>query len=152
MRKRFLLAGIAVAIGVAAIAIVALVVFRGSGHPTLSTVSDEQLARVGIRLVKPVGGPVIGPARAESAAVAQFHGKAREAVLATVSAPRGPLVDGCLCWVVSVLPRVRTEQVGGVQESPTLVAIEYLVVFVNARTGTFVFATASYGPAPPTPR
>jgi len=134
--KRAFVTGVAVAVGLGAW--LGTVTHR-TGPPTLATVSATTLANRGIELVWPVGIAVVSPARADAAALRQFQGTVRETVLATIRSHESPMLDGCLCWVVSIRPANPRSLVAPPGESPRPATIEYLLVFVDARTERFVF-------------
>jgi len=119
----------------------------GTTQPRMATVSAKSLASRGIALVLPQGAARISRARADAAALRQFEGTVRETVLATVVSPNGPVLDGCLCWVVSIRPANPKSFIGhGESQKPI---VEYLLVFVDARTGRFVYGAEANSVAAP---
>ncbi len=112
--------------------------------PTLSAVSPQTLDARGIVLLAPVGTPSVTEADATTTALANFPGTATEAVLAAVDAPDGPILDGCLCWVISVNPDAPMGEVAGPGESPRPATREYLLVFVDAETGLYRYGAEAY--------
>ena len=107
--------------------------------PTLSAVSPQTLADRGIVLTAPTGSPAVAEADATNTALANFPGTATEAVLATVESPGVPMLVGCLCWVISVNPDAPIGDVAGPGESPRPATREYLLVFVDATTGEYLY-------------
>lgn len=138
--KRLFAAGALVAVGLGAWL---GTVNNGAGPPTLATVSATALASQGIELLVPQGQVRVSRARADSAALDQFAGTVLESVLATVRSPGGPILDGCLCWVVSIRPTNPKSFVAPPGESPRPATVDWLLVFVDARTGRFVFGAES---------
>lgn len=115
-----------------------------SAGPSLGAVSAQTLAAGGITLSNPVASAAVSKDAAIQAAQAQFAGaQVREAVLAQVRDDHQvPVVDK-LCWAVSLVPPAGTGSAGPAG-SASLPA-SYLVVFVDAQTGSFVFGTAGNG-------
>jgi hypothetical protein len=114
---------------------------RSPAGPSLSAVSAQTLAAGGITLSNPTVSATVNKAAAVGVAQNQFPGaQVREAVLAQVRDDhQAPPLDR-LCWIVSLVPPAGVGSVGpsGNTSSPA----SYLLVFIDARTGAFVFGIA----------
>lgn len=107
----------------------------------MRTVAIKQLARHGVTLKEPEAGVAvrISLEEAEEAASAHFGGaKVRETALEwAMTSHRFPPIR-CLCYAVSLEPGSLVGSEGG-PGAPHMKA-SYLVAFVDANTGEFVFA------------
>jgi hypothetical protein len=115
-----------------------------SAGPSLDSVSAQTLAAGGITLSSPVASAAVSKDAALQRAQSQFAGaQVREAVLAQVRDDHQvPVVDK-LCWAVSLAPPAGTGSTG--PPGSTSRPASYLVVFIDAQTGAFVFGTAGNG-------
>ena len=69
-------------------------------------------------------------------------GGVRETVLAIVESPNRPIVNGKLCWVVSLaLNGMTFASSGPPGRSGAVGRPSYLLVFIDAQSGQFLFAT-----------
>lgn len=125
-------------VGVGAMCAKAVVASRPTGAdvPTLSAVSATTLrSDFGIVLHAPSDGPRLGRSDALAAVVGSPGERAspyrvRESVLASVGSSHIRHLDGCLCWVISMVPAT-----GTFSQARQLVHVRYMLTFVDARTG-----------------
>lgn len=113
---------------------------------SMQSVSAAQLGAAHLHLVRPNSGAAVSRGQAEQTARAAFPmaGAVREAQLAFLDSPNYPSYTGKLYWVVSLElngldfpssgPPPRGHKVAHAQPS-------YLLVFIDADTGKFVFAS-----------
>jgi hypothetical protein len=103
----------------------------------LSSVSATVLAQAGIRLQPPTSSAAVSQEAAEQAALRSVPGRAvREAVLADFSNTHTVPPINTLAWAVSLTVPPRIASSGPRGHSPTKPL--YLLVFIDARTGTFI--------------
>ncbi len=132
--------------GLAASTIAAGITARGfaSGpSPALSSVTTRTLLADNVTLSPPLGDPTVSRTAAATVATAAFPGAAvREEVLARVRNTHlsPPLDDSC--WVVSIMPAggIWSPSAGG--PGGKRMRGTYFLVFVDASTGRFIYATS----------
>ncbi len=110
----------------------------------LSSVSSTALARTGIRLQPPTSSAVVSREAAERAAVQAVPGRTiQETVLADFSNTHAVPPINTLVWAISltVPPGSRMTSAGPPPGHPEIERT-YQVVFIDARTGTFIMATS----------
>jgi hypothetical protein len=110
---------------------------------TLQSVTADVLAGGGLTLESPSGGPNVSREAAEKVLAPAFPGALiKEGVLATVDNPRVPGVNGCLCWVFSVVPKGGIWSVGA---KGARIPLAYDLEFVDAHSGEWIFGTRGTG-------
>lgn len=116
-----------------------------SGTVALTTVSAATLAANGITLQAPQAGT--SPAVSESSAAATAsnavyaNSSVREQVLASLTDTTVPGMTSRMVWAVSVMPPGGIHSVGGPAGSAQQ-AQSYMIVFVDATTGAFLYANS----------
>lgn len=141
-------------------AIVALTAFAVSGFstgesqilptgttagPGLATVSAATLAAEGVTLAFPTTDAAVSGAKAEAVAENSVipNSTVREKVLANLTDTTVPGMTNRLVWVVSVMPPGGVWATGGgVPGITERQAGTYMVVFVDAMTGQFLYAAS----------
>lgn len=120
---------------------VSITALAAPAPPTLTTVTTQTLAASGVTLGVPEVPATVSRDAAIQVATAALPGsQSREVVLAQVHNDHlAPVLDR-LAWVVSIMPP------GGIYSSsarPGGQALQgsYLLVFVDAQTGAFIYAT-----------
>lgn len=142
-RRRTLVATgsfVAIALGLTAWGIVGSGVGATSGGPSLEAVSSSALAQEGIQLQPPTSTAAVTQAAAENAAVAALPGSTvRQSVLAEFTDSNHVPVISALAWAVSLSPPTGFDgpSVGPAGGGPGTAA-GYVVVFINAQTGTML--------------
>ncbi len=108
---------------------------------SLETVPSQRLAAEKLELRAPSRAANVSKSRAEFLARSYFPGSdVRESALAAVRDPNVPVVNGRLCWVVSLsLPGGIYHPSAGPRGNTMRLPASYLLVFVDADTGDFVF-------------
>ncbi len=106
----------------------------------LSSVSAAALAQAGIRLQPPTSPAVVSQEAAGQAAVRSMPGReVRESVLADFTNIHAVPPISTLAWAVSLTVPSRAVS-GGPFRGHTPMKPLYMVVFIDARTGTFIMA------------
>jgi hypothetical protein len=106
----------------------------------LSSVSTAALAQHGIRLQPPTSPAVVSQEAAEQAAVRSMSGRAvSEVVLADFTNTHAVPPISTLAWAVSLTVPPRAVSGGPFPGHPPMKPL-YMVVFIDARTGTFIMA------------
>lgn len=135
---------LAAAVGLAGLSLIGANHVLGSSNlVTLTTAPSDVLASEGINLEAPTSAALISRSQAETAAQLAFPqaGGVREAILVHLNSPSRPLADGRLYWVVSLDLKGMPFPGQGPLGSPQLQAKpSFLLVFIDAATGKFVFA------------
>lgn len=120
------------------------------GHSiTLNSVSSDELMARGISLAQLDSSQEASVTVSSSAAVEdalqEYPGSSVvENVQASVTDSFVPAVDGCVCWIVSIVPPGGIHPVGGgpanATESP--ITGTYFLVFIDATSGVFRFGAS----------
>ena len=110
---------------------------------TLATVSQATLIANGVSLTTPVGQASVSSENAAQTALASMSPAAtvREETLANLTDSTVPGIDNELAWVVSLAPPGGIHSVGGPAGSERLNG-SFMLVFVDAETGKFLYADA----------
>lgn len=114
--------------------------------PTLTTVSSATLAAEGVSLSAPsTQTPAISAAQADSVAENSVvpNATVREHILADLTDSTKPDIADRLVWVVSVMPPGGVWSVGGPGSgAPSRQPGTYMLVFVDAQTGEFLYGVS----------
>lgn len=125
---------------------------QSESSPQLSTVTAKQLAEAGITLGVPAqatgAGAIISPSQARNDAVSAYPGATvRETVEAELNDVHIRPAVHTIAYAVSIVPPggIRAPSAGPADASgrsgpSNVVAGSYLIVFVNAHTGSFIEA------------
>jgi len=117
----------------------------GNG-PTLASVSTQGLASHAIYLGQPASQAILGQDAAVTTALAQFPGShVRETLLAQVTDTRVPVINGRLCWIVSIVPSTGIVMPSAGPDGHTPIYGDYFLVFVDAKSGTYLFGAIGQG-------
>lgn len=147
-RRLIFIIGWLVPIGIAGLFLFGLTGATSGSNGTavaLTTVSPEQLLAAHLNLEQPTSTtPSVSRSSAETAARAAFPmaGTVRESVLAYLNSPNYPADTGKVYWVVSLeLNGMQFPSTGPFGSKATRPQPNYLLVFIDAQTGQYVFAT-----------
>jgi hypothetical protein len=112
--------------------------------PVLSSVSATALAQAGIQLQTPTSSALISQAAAQQTALQAFPGSTlREIALADFSDTNHAPALNALAWAVSLTPPPGSGPPSvGPPPGHKGMRLAYLVVFIDASTGTFIEATS----------
>lgn len=153
--RSLMVAVLVVALGIAGVAglTVGGAFGQSESSPELSTVTSKQLAEAGITLGSPAqakgAGAIITPSQARDDAVRAYPGATvREAVEAELNDDHTHPAVHTLAYAVSIVPPggIRAPSAGPAGASghgpgsSSVVAGSYLIVFVDAHTGSFIEA------------
>lgn len=115
-----------------------------SEPPQLASVSSAELQSHGVELLLPaVPAVTIGVGVAEREATMRlFPGsRVREAVLARVRSRYVPIVDGCTCWIVSIVPPGGIVHPSAGPGGTRPILGRYMLLYIDAGTGRFLYGT-----------